>query len=51
VRPALAVPLATLAVLLPFRADERYGLLWVDGALWVGALAGAALYATRGSAG
>ena len=38
VRPLAAVPLLTLAVLLPFRPDERYGLLVVDGALLVGAV-------------
>jgi len=38
VAPLAAVPLATLAALLPFRADERYGLLVVDGALLAGAL-------------
>jgi hypothetical protein len=43
VRPLLAVPLATLAVLVPFRPSERYGLVWVDGALLAGALAAAAV--------
>lgn len=33
------VPLAVLAALLRFRADERYGLVVVDGALLVGAVA------------
>lgn len=42
-RPLLAVPLATAAALGPFRADERYGLLVVDGALWLGALGALAL--------
>lgn len=37
VRPLVAVPLATLLVLIPFRRSERYGLLAVDGALLVGA--------------
>lgn len=37
VRPLVAIPLATLAVLVPFRRDERYGLLLVDGALLAGA--------------
>lgn len=37
-RPLLGVPLATAAALGPFRDDERYGLLVVDGALWMGAL-------------
>lgn len=38
--PALAaLPLATLAVLLGFRPDERYGLVVVDGALVAGAAA------------
>jgi hypothetical protein len=38
VRPLLAVPLLTLGALVFFRADERYGLVVVDGALLVGAL-------------
>ena len=42
-RPLLTVPLATAAALGPFRADERYGLLVVDGALWLGALGALAL--------
>ena len=33
------VPLATLVALGPFRADERYGLLVVDGALLAGGVA------------
>ena len=37
-RQLLLVPLATAAALGPFRADERYGLLGVDGALGLGAL-------------
>jgi len=37
-RPLLAVPLLTLLALLAFRADERYGLVVVDGALLAGAL-------------
>ncbi len=36
-RALLWVPLATLAVLLPFRSEEGYGLLVVDGALSVSA--------------
>jgi hypothetical protein len=38
VRPLVCIPLATLAALAFFRADERYGLVVVDGALWAGAL-------------
>ena len=38
VRALSAVPLATLAVLLPFHPGERYGLVAVDGALLAGAL-------------
>ncbi|HEV7734005.1 MAG TPA: hypothetical protein VGR62_17675 [Candidatus Binatia bacterium] len=38
VRPLACVPLATLAALMPFRTDERYGLVVVDGALVVGAM-------------
>ena len=41
--PLAAVPLATLASLLAFRPGERYGLVVVDGALLVGALAALAL--------
>ncbi len=37
-RPLLAVPLLTLVSLLAFRADERYGLIVVDGALLAGGL-------------
>lgn len=37
------VPLMTLGVLIPFRPSERYGLVGVDGALLVGAIAAAAL--------
>jgi hypothetical protein len=37
VRPLAVVPLATLLVLIPFRRDEAYGLLVVDGALLLGA--------------
>jgi 4-hydroxybenzoate polyprenyltransferase len=43
-RPLALVPLATLAALVPFRADERYGHLVVDGALLVGAAASLPLY-------
>jgi len=39
VRPLALVPFATLAALARFRADERYGLLVVDGALVAGASA------------
>ena len=39
VRPITLVPATLLLALVPFRADERYGLLVVDGALLVGALA------------
>jgi hypothetical protein len=39
IRSLVAVPLATLIVLVPFRRSERYGLIVVDGALLVGALA------------
>jgi hypothetical protein len=38
VRPLVAVPLATLLVLISFRRGERYGLVAVDGALLVGAM-------------
>lgn len=38
VRPLVAVPLLTLAALLRFRPDERYGLVVVDGALLAGGL-------------
>lgn len=38
VRSLLPIPLLTLAALAGFRADERYGLVVVDGALLVGAL-------------
>ncbi len=41
VRPLLTVPLLTLGALVFFRADERYGLVVVDGALLVGALVAA----------
>lgn len=44
-RAAAVVPLATLLALLPFRADERYGQIAVDGALLLGALAALALTA------
>lgn len=37
------IPLATLLVLIPFRPSERYGLVGVDGALLVGAIAAASL--------
>lgn len=43
IRRLLPIPALTLCALLPFRADERYGLLVVDGALLVGALASLAL--------
>ena len=42
VRPLVVVPLATLAALVSFHADERYGHVVVDGALLMGA-AGALL--------
>ncbi len=38
VRALVAVPAATLAALVSFRASERYGLVIVDGALLAGAL-------------
>lgn len=38
VRGLAWIPAATLAVLVPFRASEDYGLVRVDGALLVGAL-------------
>ena len=38
VRALVVLPLVLLATLLRFRADERYGLVVVDGALLVGAL-------------
>ena len=41
-RSLVALPLATLLVLLPFRPSERYGLVAVDGALLAGALVAAA---------
>ncbi len=41
-RSLVALPLATLLVLLPFRPSERYGLVGVDGALLAGALVAAA---------
>ena len=37
------VPLMTLGVLIPLRPSERYGLVGVDGALLLGAIAAAAL--------
>lgn len=37
IRALVPVPLATFAVLVPFRASERYGLIAVDGALLAGA--------------
>jgi hypothetical protein len=40
-RSLVALPLATLLVLLPFRPSERYGLVAVDGALLAGALVAA----------
>jgi 4-hydroxybenzoate polyprenyltransferase len=42
-RPLAAVPLATLASLVSFRASERYGLLVVDGALLAGGAVALAL--------
>jgi 4-hydroxybenzoate polyprenyltransferase len=42
-RSLVALPLATLAVLIPFRPSERYGLVAVDGALLVGAAIAVAL--------
>jgi 4-hydroxybenzoate polyprenyltransferase len=39
VRPLFLVPLATLAALAPFHPGELYGLVTVDGALLLGALA------------
>jgi hypothetical protein len=41
------VPLATLVALGPFRADERYGLLVVDGALLAGGAAAVLVLAGR----
>lgn len=38
VRPLVCVPLATLAALVGYRREERYGLVVVDGALIAGAL-------------
>jgi len=43
VRPLAALPAALLLALARFRAEERYGLLVVDGALLVGALAALSL--------
>jgi len=43
VRPLGFVPLATLAALAPFHAGELYGLVAVDGALFLGAVAALAL--------
>lgn len=37
-RPLVCIPLATAVALAFFRADERYGLVVVDGALLLGAL-------------
>jgi hypothetical protein len=42
-RSRVALPLAMLAVLIPFRPSERYGLVAVDGALLVGAAIATAL--------
>lgn len=39
VRPLFLIPLATLAALAPFHPGELYGLVTVDGALLLGALA------------
>jgi len=41
-RPLLTIPAAELLALLRFRSDERYGLVVVDGALGLGALASVA---------
>lgn len=38
VRPLAAVPAATLVALLCFRSDERYGPIFVDGALSLGSV-------------
>jgi hypothetical protein len=38
-RALLGIPALELLALLRFRADERYGLVVVDGALGLGALA------------
>lgn len=46
VRPLAAVALTTLVALLGFRRDERYGLIVVDGALLVGAVASLLLSTT-----
>ena len=42
-RPLAFLPGAVLAVLVPFRPTERYGLVAVDGALLAGALLAIAL--------
>ncbi len=47
VRPLAAVPAATWLALLRFRADERYGLLVLDGALPIGALLACAVSLSR----
>ena len=39
----VGIPAAIFAVLLPFRSTERYGMIAVDGALLLGALAAIAL--------
>lgn len=41
--PLVGIPAAIFAVLLPFRSTERYGMIAVDGALLLGALAAIAL--------
>jgi hypothetical protein len=46
VRTLVAVPAATFAALAAFRGSERYGLVIVDGALLVGALAALVLPAS-----
>jgi hypothetical protein len=45
VRPLVCIPAATVLALLRFDAEESYGLVVVDGALLVGALAALVLYA------
>ena len=48
VKPLVAIPLATLGALAGFRAEERYGLLVVDGSLFLGAAVSIAWLALRG---
>ena len=43
VRPLALVPAILLLALVFFRADERYGLVVVDGALGIGAVVALAL--------